>query len=460
MPDVSLPPALDAVVSALTPSTSDYVSGQGSQVYDVTHYDLDLDYTVRTNRLVGTARITVVLRERATHLEFDLHGLAVSDVRVDGESVRRWRTRGNKLHVPLRGETGARRRLQVVVTYSGRPGPRLGPWGEVGFEELTDGALVAAQPDGAPTWFPCNDRPSSRATYRISVTTESPYTVVANGELVSRTRASSRTTTVYENSTPTAPYLATVQIGRYGALEPEGLVRGDVPQRVYVPDRLRRRAAHDFARQPAMMRLFVDLFGPYPFSRYDVVVTDDDLEIPLEAQTVSIFGANHVDGHRRSERLVAHELAHQWFGNAVGLARWRDIWLNEGFACYSEWLWWDHLGARRLRSTVERYHASLQEEPCDLRVADPGAERMFDDRVYKRGALALHAVRCAVGEAEFFDLVRSWVAGHLDTVVTTDDFRAHLAAASPGLEEVLVPWIDEEPLPPLPRAHASSARRR
>ena len=458
MPDLSLPAALDR----LNPfdSDRDYVSGQGSKVYDVTHYDLDLDYTVRTNRLVGTARITVVLREATKHLEFDLDGLSVSDVRVDGESVRRWRTRGAKLVVPLRGETGARRRLQVVVTYGGRPGPRVGPWGEVGFEELTDGALVAAQPDGAPTWFPCNDRPSSRATYRIAVTTESAYTVVANGELVSQTRSSSRTTTVYENPTPTAPYLATIQVGRYAAIEPEGVTRGDVPQRLYVPDRLRRRAAHDFGRQTQMMRLFVELFGPYPFSRYDVVVTDDDLEIPLEAQTVSIFGANHADGRRQSERLVAHELAHQWFGNAVGLARWRDIWLNEGFACYSEWLWWDHLGARRLRSTVERYHASLQEEPCDLRVADPGAERMFDDRVYKRGALALHAVRCAVGEAEFFDLVRSWVAGHLDTVVTTDDFRAHLAAASPGLEEFLVPWIDEEPLPPLPRAHASSARRR
>lgn len=460
MPDLSLPSPLDALASALTPSSPDYVSDQGSQVYDVTHYDLDLDYTVRTNRLVATARITVVLREPAKQLEFDLDGLSVSDVRVDGESVRRWRTRGAKLLVPLKGETGARRRLQVVVSYGGRPGPRVGPWGEVGFEELTDGALVAAQPDGAPTWFPCNDRPSSRATYRISVTTESQYTVVANGELVSQTRASSRTTTVYENPTPTAPYLATIQIGRYGAIEPEGLTRGDVPQRVYVPDRLRRRAAHDFGRQAQMMRLFVELFGPYPFSRYDVVVTDDALEIPLEAQTVSIFGANHADGHRQSERLVAHELAHQWFGNAVGLARWRDIWLNEGFACYSEWLWWDHLGARRVRATAQRYYASLLEEPRDIRISDPGAERMFDDRVYKRGALALHAVRCAVGDAAFFDIVRSWVAGHLDTVVTTDDFRAHLAAASPGLEEILVPWIDEEALPPLPEAPPGPRRRR
>ena len=96
-----------------------------------------------------------------------------------------------------------------------------------------------------------------------------------------------------------------------------------------------------------MMKLFVKLFGPYPLSTgYTVVVTDDDLEIPLEAQGISIFGANHCDGTRSSERLIAHELAHQWFGNSVTVRRWRDIWLHEGFACYAEWLWSEESGGR------------------------------------------------------------------------------------------------------------------
>ncbi|GAB49665.1 M1 family metallopeptidase [Mobilicoccus pelagius] len=461
MPDLSLPGPIDRLVRAVGGSEPDYVSDQGSHVYDVDHYDLALDYTVRTNRLVGAARADVVLREAASEIEFDLDGLTVTEVRIDGGRVRRWRARGAKLVVPLGGKTEVGHRMQVTVFYSGHPGPRTGPWGEVGFEELTDGALVAAQPDGAPTWFPCNDRPSSRATYRIAVTTEAIYTVVANGELVSRTRASSRATSVYDNPTPTAPYLATIQVGRYGAIEPDGLETDDVPQTVHVPDRLRRRAAHDFGRQPQMMRLFSGLFGPYPFSRYDVVVTDDALEIPLEAQSLSIFGSNHADGRRHSERLVAHELAHQWFGNAVGLARWRDIWLNEGFACYAEWLWWDHLGSRRVGATAEHYYAGLLEEPRDIVVSDPGTDLMFDDRVYKRGALALHAVRCAAGDDVFFDLVRGWVAAHLESVVTTDDFRAHLAATAPRLADVLSPWIDETALPPLPsRPRGGHARGR
>ncbi|GMA39065.1 M1 family metallopeptidase [Mobilicoccus caccae] len=437
----------------------DYVKKQGSPLYDVTHYDLDLDYTVRTNRLVATARIDVTLIEPAKELEFDLVGLVVGDVRVDGVSVKGVKRRGDKLVVPLRGEGGARRRLQVVIEYGGTPQPRRGPWGEVGFEELTDGALVAAQPDGAPTWFPCNDRPSARATYRISVTTEAAYTVVGNGELISRTRSASRATSVFDNATPTATYLANIQIGRYSETTPAGS-RGGVPQSIYLPDRLRRKVAHDFGRQPEMMRLFVGLFGPYPFSRYDVVVTDDALEIPLEAQALSIFGSNHADGKRTSERLVAHELAHQWFGNAVGLARWRDIWLNEGFACYAEWLWWDHIGESTAQESAARAYDVLAGEPKDIRISDPGPDLMFDDRVYKRGALALHALRIAIGDEAFFDLVRGWVAGHLDTVVTTDDFRRHLSVVEPGLDGVLSPWIDERALPKLPGGRHPEAEHR
>ncbi|MDO5629482.1 MAG: M1 family metallopeptidase [Mobilicoccus sp.] len=429
---------------------------QGSAVYDVARYDLDLDYTVRSNRLVGRATIGVLVRVPTRELLFDLVGLDVRRVLVDGKAVRVRGSRRGKLVVPCRADVGDR--LEVIVEYGGTPGPRSGNWGDVGFEELTDGVLVAAQPDGAATWFPCNDRPSARAPFRISVTCEAAYTVVANGTRIAYQRRGSRATTVYDNPTPTAPYLATLQIGRYAEMEPPWVAVGDVPQAIYGPDRLRRRIAHDFGRQPEMMRLFSRLFGPYPFARYDVVVTDDPLEIPLEAQSLSIFGSNHVDGRRQSERLVAHELAHQWFGNAVGLARWRDIWLNEGFACYAEWLWWDHIGSRSIGQATLQAWRGLAAAPQDLCIADPGAERMFDDRVYKRGALALHALRVAAGDEAFFHLVRSWVAVNLDDVVTTTHFRAHVGEVGADLPAVLSAWIDEEALPALPAIGHRSRR--
>ena len=240
----------------------------------------------------------------------------------------------------------------VEVHYGGQPGPVRGPWGEVGWEELEDGVIVAGQPDGAPSWFPCHDSPADKASFGISISAEAGYEVVANGRLVSRTPRAGRIRWVYEQPEPMAPYLATVQIGRY--------TRAFSGGEVLVPPRLRAAALHDLGRQPQMLALFEDRFGPYPFGAYTVVVTDDDLEIPLEAQGLSVFGANHMDGRRGSERLVAHELAHQWFGNSLTVARWRDIWLHEGFACYAEWLWSQEAGGW----TTERHARACVDAGC------------------------------------------------------------------------------------------------
>ncbi len=156
-----------------------------------------------------------------------------------------------------------------------------------------------------------------------------------------------------------------------------------------------------------MLEVFQDLFGPYPFAEYTAVVTDDDLEIPLEAQGISVFGANQVDGRRGSERLVAHELAHQWFGNSLTVGRWQDIWLHEGFACYAEWLWAERADGRPAGDAAGAAWSRLSGLPQDLVLADPGPDLMFDDRLYKRGALTLHVLRCSVGDDRFFALLRA-----------------------------------------------------
>jgi len=180
------------------------------------------------------------------------------------------------------------------------------------------------------------------------------------------------------------------------------------------------------------MELFVELFGPYPLaSGYTVVVTDDPLEMPLEAQGISIFGANHCDGTQASEWLIAHELAHQWFGNSVTARWWRDIWLHEGFACYAEWLWSEHSGGPSADQLARCHHEQLREKPQDLLLADPGPRRMFDDRVYKRGALTLHALRGRLGDDKFFALLKDWTTRHRHGTVVTDDLTG-LAANYSG----------------------------
>ena len=431
-----------------------YAPGSGDETWSAESYDLDLAYRVATNRLSGTATVVVAALERLRSVSFDLVGLRVEKVRVDGAKARSRHAAG-KLVVTLPEPAEAGARLVVRVDYAGTPAPRSTPWGDLGWEELADGVIVAAQPTGAATWFPCNDRPGDKATYRLRLSAEHGYTVVAHGRLTDRRTTAGKVTWTYEQREPTSTYLATVQIGRYETVPVAlGTAAAPVAGLVVAPPELHDRAAHDFAPLPRMMSCFVDAFGPYPFEGYTVVVTADELEIPLEAQGAAVFGANHVDGRSGTERLIAHELAHQWFGNSIGLADWRDIWLHEGFACYAEWLWSEHRGGDSADDLAAQYRAGLLDQPQDLVVADPGARDMFDDRVYKRGALALHALRRTIGDDAFTAGLRTVTERHRHGTVTTPDVVDAFAAAAGGTPGsvllVIGPWIDEPGVPELP----------
>ncbi|GAA1284604.1 M1 family metallopeptidase [Saccharothrix xinjiangensis] len=422
--------------------TGPYLPDHGDDGYRVEHYDLDLDYRPHTGRLAGRAVLSAVAATRTSRLVLDFGPLAVSRVLVDGRPAR-FTHGGGKLRIrPQRPVEGP---FTAEVRYAGTARPvRTRHWGELGWDHLADGALVASQPIGASSWFPCNDLVRDKAAYRIAVTAPSHYTVLANGVLVDGRAGGSTTTWVYEQAEPMATYLASVQIGVY-----ERIALAD-DQDVHAPARLLRAARHDFARQPLMVEVFEELFGPYPFRRYQVVVTDDELEVPVEAQGLSVFGANHVDGRRGFERLVAHELAHQWFGNSVGLADWRDIWLNEGFACYAEWLWSERSGGPSAAVLASRAHAGLARLPRDLRLGDPGVANMFDDRVYRRGAVTLHALRERLGDQDFFAAVRDWTGTFRHRTATTADFAAvaqrHTALP---LEVFFRSWLEGFALPAL-----------
>ena len=431
----------------MTASADAYVPGHGDDGYEVRHYDLDLDYRLQSNRLSGHATITAVALEFLGSFSLDLIGLELTRITVQGRAPASYRHRDGRLVVRPAMPLEVGQEFTVVVSYRGNPRPVPGVWGEAGWEELADGVLVAGQPHGAPSWFPCNDRPSDKASYRISLSVPSEYHVAANGSLLSRRRKASTTTWVYDQPEPMATYLATVQVGRYVARP----IAGAVPMEIVLSSARVHDIDRGFGRQAEMMDVFVELFGPYPYPLYRVVVTDDELEIPLEAQTMSIFGSNYLDDSWGVERLVAHELAHQWFGNCVTLREWKDIWLHEGFACYAEWLWSEHSDRRSAEAHAAEHWRRLGELPQDLLLGDPGPDEMFDDRVYKRGALLLHAVRLTIGDDRFFELLRAWVARHQHGSASTDDLRALIREISgEDLGELFESWLYHADLPPLP----------
>ncbi|CAM2822940.1 M1 family metallopeptidase [Skermania piniformis] len=432
----------------------DYLPQNGNRGYRVSRYELDLQYKVASNRLAGRAAITAVVTEPRPRFALDLsQALSVTKVNVNGAKAAKFAHQRGKLTIAPAQRVPAGGVLQVSVHYAGTPKPIRGPWGNVGWEELTAGALVASQPNGAASWFPCDDHPSSKASYRIAVSTDSPFFVLANGTAVRKQAKAGQTTWVYEQNEPMSSYLATVQIGRYvrHRMDSPSDGPGAVPMSAVLPQRLRSRFDYDFGRQPAMLSIFTELFGPYPFADYTVVITEDELEIPIEAQGISIFGSNHCDGRRGAERLVAHELAHQWFGNSVTLQRWRDIWLHEGFACYAEWLWSERAGGPTAEQLARAARHNLSREPQSIVLADPGPAQMFDDRVYKRGALTLHTLRIELGDAKFFELLRTWTTAHRYGSVTTADFTdlaGHFTALP--LTPLWDQWLYQRALPELP----------
>lgn len=442
--------------------------GHGSADYQVSRYELYLDYRVSTNRLSGHATITARSSVDLSTVTLNLAGLRVLKVHLNGQRVQRFTQRGNQLIIAPGRPLPAGTDFSLDIRYSGTPGPLYGSWGEVGWEELTDGVLVAGQPTGAPSWFPCNDHPSQKASFGFTITTEANYRVICNGVLVSRHAKASRETWVFEQTEPMATYLASVQIGRYD-LRPltfhthppahradgqDGGQRGPVPQFLAAPPALMPRATAALSQQGRMMETFEACFGPYPFTTYTVVVPEDELEIPLEAQSLSVFGPNHLTLDWEAQRLIAHELAHQWFGNSLTVTTWADIWLHEGFACYAEWLWSEASGNGSAAQRARTAWQGLSVKAQNLMVGNPSPDLMFDDRVYKRGALALHALRQAAGDALFFDMLRAWTSSYRFGCVTTRDLMDtadRTCGEIPGFDArtILSPWLYQMPLPRL-----------
>ena len=446
-------------------STDPYLPGVGTAAATVEHLRVELDVRLAANRVAGTAVLHLRLLCQTAEVELDLHRLAVDEARaaVGGRTLRvratRPRSRPHRVVVALGESLPAGTAVELTLRYSGHPVPRRSPWGTIGWEELTDGVLVAGQPHGASTWVPCIDSPAVRQTADITLTTDAGYLPLANGR-GERVRArGSRETWRWVLDRPVPAYLLTVQIGRYRQVTAPGssAVPGVPPLRLVVSPRHQARAEQAMSAQARMMQTFVAAYGPYPFADYAAVVADDVLEIPLEAAGLSLFGTNHLDGSWESERLIAHEMAHQWFGNAVTLGRWSDLWLHEGFACYSEWLWAEATGRSSVTSMARRAWRGLQAQPEDLVLADPGPERMFDDRVYKRGALTVVALRRLLGDAAFGEAVRDWVARHAFATVDSTGLRAHLHGWAPragvtvgDVDAVLDAWTLRPELPAFP----------
>ena len=309
--------------------------------------------------------------------------------------------------------------MDIVVAYAGKPGPVTDPDGSSeGWMPTTDGIVALGEPQGSPAWFPANDHPTDKATFELTMTVPKGWTVVSNGEPDQPRTDNGATTFRWHEDDPMATYLATVAIGHF-KLQTSRTSSG-LPVVNAVDPSLAADAKASVARIPEMVDWLSTIFGQYPFSSTGAIVVDAPaVGYALETQTRPVFT------WAPDDTTVVHELAHQWVGDSVSLSSWPDIWLNEGFAAYTEWLWSEHEGGdsadkifRHLYNSTPKGDPLWAEPPAAL----PNAAELFSDSSYTRGAMTLQALRLAVGDATFFKILKTWTTTHRDGNVATKDF--------------------------------------
>jgi aminopeptidase N len=420
------------------------------RLYHLQHLRLELTFDLRRRTVAGTATNTVVpLLPGLDHLVFHAAGLQVSRVRLAADKTADQAEElefstdleAQTLRVRLPRAYGPQDRLEVAIDYSAQPRAGLyvaapdRAYPERPWQMFSDG-----EPQLNRYWFPSWDEPDDRATSELLATVERPFEAIGNGRLVEVTnRPDGRRTFHWLMEQPHSTYLVSVVIGEFSRLHDSWQ---GVPIDSYVPRALADRAPRAFGRTADAMDFFSRVTGrPYPYAKYSQTAVYGFMwegmeNISATTETVDTLRDARAALDGTSDDLVAHELAHQWFGDLVTLRSWAHAWLNEGMATYFEALYQQHLARQGgatgddelawkldqsrvnyLREDRERYRRPL----VTSRYVSP--IRMFDAHTYDKGAWVLHMLHELVGEEGWWRGVRTYLARHAFGTVTSRDLE-------------------------------------
>ena len=419
----------------------------GNSGYDVTHYDLWLDVDPVANTIDGLTTVHAVAIEDLSTLYLDLSGLEVSAVRVAGAPAKFARER-TELIVEPAASIPAGGSFMVEVAYAGTPerirDPGV-PFVRIGWFGVNSVVFTSNEPSGSMSWFPSNNHPTDKATFTIRITVPEHLTAASNGLLTDETIVDGRRTATWQMDDPMAPYLAAVYMGEFE--RHEEVLRDDLLIRDYIPGSLsepeRQATLEALSITPGAIEYFEGLLGPYPFDAYGTIVMPFTLGFAMENQTLSLHGTQTL-----GSQIIAHELAHQWFGNSVTVADWSDIWLHEGFAHYLSFLYLAEVQGEDLEALMARE----LETATFAGAAPPGGitvAQLFDfNAVYRRAMLTLHALHRRVGDDVFFDILRRHYESSAGGTTNTAEFLAVVdELAGAGAVELVEMWLYDTEVP-------------
>lgn len=434
----------------------------GNGGYDAEHYDLDLTYLDFTTRqLRGIATITARATQNLSAFSLDLQGLAVAAVTVDGRAAPFTLDFANaKLVVTLPNGIRSGTAFTTQITYGGAIDRVIDPDGssEGWVTDPAFGVVALGEPIGSQGWFPVNNVPTDKATFDVALTVPSETTAISNGVLAATTPNDDGSTTyAWESDDLMAPYLATASIGRFDASGSD-FSDPDLPLYLYVDETLSNRAAiiTRLQRVPSIVDWIEGYYGvPYPFEAAGGIVSRVNVFYALETQTKATYtGSSSAAWGGPQVSTISHEIAHEWFGNFVTLANWKEIWLNEGMAEFTSWLWEAEVDGADPPETI---FADVYENETDgfweMAPADPptAVDIFNSDATYTRGAMTITAIReiltatPGMGEEAFRALMRDWLTEHANGNGTTAGFIALVKAADPARaarwDEFLTEWL-------------------
>ena len=449
-------PALTEDADITDSTTFESETGLGDELFpelgapgvDVQSYDVVLDVDVVAGSFDARIGIVVAVASDLDKLTLDARDFDVDAVQIAGTPAT-FEQLESELVIDLPDDRDLE--VDVIVEYSAAPDGGLSAVGlPAGWFPTDGGAYVLNEPDGAHSWLPSNDHPSDKALWRFEITAPGAPTVSANGTLVER--GGGDEAWVWEAADPMPTYLVHLVIGDYELIEddPIRLDSGtEIPITHLVPSGT--AAAHQiyFDQIAPQLSFFEELFGPYPLNEYGLAFVDSPGGLAMETQGRSLFAASDFASGQLGfvqKLLLAHELAHQWFGNTVSPARWSDLWLNESFATYAQWLWFDESGDTPVRVQANRMLANRQigSQATGL----PAVDNLFGFERYDGGAVVVHALRLEVGDDVFFSLLQQWLADNADTSQSTEAF-IDLAeqVAERDLTEFFDDWLFAPDLP-------------
>ena len=396
--------------------------------YDVRHYEINMSIDIPGDSVSSAVVFIDGVSETDTLTAVDLHfiGMNIDSITVDGTPATYLRE-PDQLLVQLGSTVSQGDSFQVVVYYHGHPATSGGN----GLFIDSDVTFTMCEPEGARRWFPCYDKPSDKATADISITVPEEYIVASNGSLVAVARdgAAKNATYSWSETYPIATYLVSLAVSKYATFSYWYYGEEDTMEiACYAPREDSADAAVDFANLPEMIACYNELFGTYPFIDEKYGMATFPWGGAMEHQTCTSWGFS-LTGNNYFDWVVAHELAHQWWGDWVSPDNWKEIWLNEGFATYSEALWMEHIyggsGLRAYMQEMQDYYVGWENgSGQSFPIYDPPSGYLFSATEYEKAGCVLHMLRFVVGDSAFFDILKAYGANHAYGNAVTADLQS------------------------------------